>query len=86
MLIKNDVLEVSSKESGAELTSIKLNGHEYLWCGDSKYWGRQAPILFPIVGALKEGKTIIEGKEYFMGRHGFARNMVFDDDKVFAKK
>lgn len=79
MLLKNDLLEVSAKSRGAELTSIKLNGHEYLWSGDNKYWGRQAPILFPIIGGLKEGKAYIEDKEYFMGRHGFARDMIFNE-------
>lgn len=78
MTIKNDRLEVSTKSEGAELTSIKLNGKEYLWSGDEKYWGRHAPILFPIVGKLKDGKTLIEDKEYLMGRHGFARDMEFE--------
>lgn len=79
MMLKNDLLEVVTKADGAELTSIKLNGCEYLWNGDNKYWGRQAPILFPIIGGLKEGKAYIEDKEYFMGRHGFARDMEFDE-------
>ncbi len=78
MTIKNDRLEVSTKSEGAELTSIKLNDKEYLWNGDEKYWGRHAPILFPIVGKLKDGKTLIEDKEYLMGRHGFARDMEFE--------
>ena len=77
MTIKNERLEVSTKAEGAELTSIKLNGREYLWNGDEKYWNRHAPILFPIVGKLKDGKTRIEDKEYSMGRHGFARDMNF---------
>lgn len=79
MILKNNLLEVTTKSNGAELTSIKLNGLEYLWSGDNKYWGRQAPILFPIIGGLKNGKAYIENKEYFMGRHGFARDMVFDE-------
>lgn len=79
MILKNDLLEVTTKSSGAELTSIKLNGYEYLWSGDKKYWGRQAPVLFPIVGGLKNGKAVIDGKEYFMGRHGFARDMEFEE-------
>lgn len=79
MILRNELLEVSAKSSGAELTSIKLNGYEYLWNGDKKYWGRQAPILFPIVGRFKNDKTYIEGNEYSMGRHGFARNMEFSE-------
>lgn len=79
MLLKNNYLDVTTKTEGAELTSIKLKGEEYLWSGDEKYWGRHAPVLFPIIGGLKNGKTCIDGKEYFMGRHGFARDMIFEE-------
>ena len=55
---------------GAELTSIKVNGVQKLFQGERVknengeiYWGRQAPILFPIVGKLKNNKTYIDGKE-----------------------
>ena len=86
MTLKNEILEVSVKSEGAELTSIKCNEIEYLWNGKD-YWKRQAPILFPIVGRLKDDITIIGGKEYHMGQHGFARDMEFsiffnDDKKV----
>lgn len=74
---------------GAELTSIKVNGVQKLFQGERVkkengeiYWGRQAPILFPIVGKLKNNKTYIDGKEYFMNQHGFARDMNF---KVIEK-
>ena len=59
------------------MTSIKYRGMEYLWNGDNKYWGRHAPILFPIVGRLINGKTLINGKEYEMKQHGFARDQDF---------
>ena len=74
---------------GAELTSIKVNGVQKLFQGERVkkengeiYWGRQAPILFPTVGKLKNNKTYIDGKEYFMNQHGFARDMNF---KVIEK-
>ena len=38
---------------GAQLTSLALNGNEYLWQGDPAFWGKHAPILFPIVGSLR---------------------------------
>lgn len=79
MLLKNGVLEVSTKCQGAELTSIKLNGYEYLWSGDSNYWNRQAPVLFPIIGKLKDNRMVAENKEFTMGRHGFARDMEFSE-------
>lgn len=63
---------------GAELISFQdENEKEYIWSGDSKYWTGRNPNLFPVVGNLKNGKVTIEGKEYEMGRHGFARNSEF---------
>ena len=54
--LQNDVLAVEINELGAQLHSIKRrdNGLEYLWQGDARSWGRQAPILFPFVGRLKD--------------------------------
>lgn len=76
--LKNEMLMVTVDSFGAELTSIvDKNGTEYLWCGDSKYWGRHSPVLFPVVGKPKDGKFTYDGKEYAMGQHGFARDMEF---------
>lgn len=79
-ILQNEDLIVESKNLGAELTKIysKKNKKDILWCGDDKYWGRQSPILFPIVGRLKDNKTIIEGNEYTISQHGFARDMDFE--------
>ena len=71
------MLEIESKKEGAELTSVKLNGKEMLHQGE--FWNRHAPILFPIVGRLKNDETIINGKTYKMGQHGFARDMEFEE-------
>ena len=84
MVIGNEELKVTVKPDGAEMTSINYKGREYLWNGDKKYWGRHAPILFPIVGRLKDHKTIIEGNEYEMGQHGFARDCNFETVYVTA--
>ena len=67
--IENEKLFVTINEHGAELASLinKSNGINYLWSGDSKYWGRKSPVLFPIEGALKDGKMFVDGKEYRMG-------------------
>jgi len=64
---------------GAELDKLfsKKYNSDFLWSGDSKYWGRKSPILFPIVGRLKENKTIIDDKLYNMNQHGFARDCTF---------
>lgn len=79
-ILENENLIIESKSSGAELTRIysKKYNKEILWNGDEKYWGRQSPILFPIVGRLKENKTLIEDKIYNINQHGFARDMDFD--------
>ncbi|MGL6104861.1 aldose 1-epimerase family protein [Romboutsia sp.] len=75
---KNIIIQVN--DSGAELCRIysKENSKEYLWNGDSKYWGRYSPVLFPIVGRLNDNETYIQGEKYQMGQHGFARDMEFE--------
>lgn len=72
------MLEIKATKLGAELTSIKLNGKEKLHQGES-HWKRHAPILFPIVGQIKNGETIINNKTYKMSQHGFARDMEFEE-------
>lgn len=76
--IKNDHLEVAISEKGAELQSIQLNTLEYLWQADSNYWAKHSPVLFPIIGELRDGKYIFDNKEYHLPRHGFARDKIFD--------
>lgn len=80
------MLKIQTKKLGAELTSVQYNGKEMLFQGakvlDSNgniYWKRQAPILFPIVGQLKNSQTQIEGETYEMSQHGFARDMDFEE-------
>ena len=55
--LENEQVIVKIKEMGAELTSVldRASSYEFIWQGDPNYWGRQAPILFPIVGSLKAG-------------------------------
>lgn len=76
--IKNKHLTVSLSAHGAELQSIKdANGKEYLWQANPDKWGRHSPILFPIVCGLWNDTFRINGKEYPMSRHGFARDTDF---------
>lgn len=72
------MLKIKTVKKGAELVSVKVNHIEKMHDGES-FWNRHSPVLFPIVGKLKNGKTIIEGKEYEMGQHGFARDMEFEE-------
>ena len=76
--LKNKDLEVVVDSFGAEIQSVKSpDGTEYMWQGDEKYWGRRAPVLFPVVGRLRNGRYHYDGVEYNMGSHGFARDMEF---------
>ncbi|HEX8356835.1 MAG TPA: aldose 1-epimerase family protein [Segetibacter sp.] len=78
--ISNNVLSIQISSKGAELQSIYhlQNKLEYLWSGDADYWGKKSPVLFPIVGELKNGVYSYKGKEYKLARHGFAREMEFE--------
>lgn len=78
--IENEHLKVGVKEFGCELTSIisKATGFQYLWQGDEKIWSGQSPILFPIVGRLIDDKYYLDGVEYEMPKHGFARKLKWD--------
>ncbi len=82
--LENMYLKITINQQGAELSHIlsKENGQSYLWNADEKYWKRSAPVLFPIVGSLKDSKFIVDGKDYPMSQHGFARDMDF----VMAKQ
>lgn len=73
--MNNIQIQVFTK--GAELASIMANGKEHLWQGDSCYWGRRAPVLFPIVGKLVNNTFRINGEAYTMNQHGFARDTEF---------
>ena len=77
--LENDILKITVDTHGAELSSIfnKKENKEKLWQGDPEFWGRKSPVLFPVVGKYKNGKTTYEGKEYFSGQHGFARDSEF---------
>ncbi|EBH4176447.1 aldose 1-epimerase family protein [Listeria monocytogenes] len=77
--LENEVLLVEMKTAGAELTRIfhKDTGLEYLWNADSKFWGRHSPVLFPTVGRLVDDTYLVDGKQYHLGQHGFARDRAF---------
>jgi len=63
---------------GAELHSLTdAAGREYMTDADPAFWTGHAPLLFPIVGALKDGAYRLDGREYRLAKHGFARNSAF---------
>lgn len=75
--LENENLQIQIAEKGAELQSVQANGLEYMWSGDPAFWGKHSPVLFPIVGGLKNNTYTFQGKSYQLGRHGFARETVF---------
>lgn len=79
ILLENQFLTLEISTKGAEIISLKgkKDNVECIWTGDSKYWGRHAPILFPIVGKVKNNEYTIEDKNYELTQHGFARDCEF---------
>lgn len=76
--LKNTALTLNISLHGAELTSIRDSfGREFLWQADPAFWKRHSPVLFPIVGSLWNKHFRVNGREYEMGQHGFARDMDF---------
>ena len=77
--LKNELLCVTIDSHGAELKSLKRihDNQEYMWKGDPAFWGRTSPVLFPFVGGVNQKKYRVDGKEYAMNQHGFARDMEF---------
>ncbi|PAK58980.1 galactose mutarotase [Lentilactobacillus kefiri] len=85
--LKNQYLTVLINEFGAELTSVKdTSGLEYIWQADPSFWKRHAPILFPIVGRLKDNQYDYQGKTYQMTQHGFARDNQFKVESQLPTK
>ena len=78
--LKNNVFFVNASKSGAELISIHnlTNKTDILWNPDLKFWNRISPVLFPIVGKLKDNSFLENEMHFEMLQHGFARNMEFE--------
>lgn len=77
--IQNLHLRAAFKSKGAELCSLihLATDTETIWQADPNVWGYHAPVLFPIVGGLKDNLLHIDGKSYPLNRHGFARTSEF---------
>lgn len=71
--LSNGKVKIEVADRGAELKSLTCDGIEYIWYSDPKYWGYCSPFLFPLVGTLKDKKTIIDNKEYTIPQHGLIR-------------
>lgn len=86
IILENEILRATIAAKGAELQSLinKATGIEYMWGGDANYWGKFSPVLFPIVGGLKNDTYYFNDKAYQLPRHGFARDKTFTAEKKSA--
>lgn len=78
--LENEHLTVKINTFGAEIASVidRQTSYEFMWQADPEFWARQAPVLFPIVGRLKDNQFKYEEHLYEMTQHGFARDSVFE--------
>lgn len=76
--IQNQNLIATFNTKGAELISLKAEKKEYIWNGNPEFWGKHSPVLFPIVGTLKNNSFTHNDKLYHLSRHGFARDLEFE--------
>lgn len=76
--IQNQAIKAVIKTKGAELSSLQKEDKNYIWEINSEFWNKTSPILFPIVGALKNGEYFYGGNVYKLSRHGFARDFEFE--------
>lgn len=76
--IQNESVKAVIKSKGAELCSLQKDGKNYIWEINADYWNKTSPVLFPIVGALKNGEYQFDNKVYQLPRHGFARDFEFE--------
>ncbi len=77
--ITNERFTATISTAGAELRSLfdREGPREVMWQGDPAWWKGTAPVLFPIVGGLRNGSYRHGGREYRLGQHGFARSSEF---------
>ncbi len=76
--IRSTGLSASIDPLGAQLSDLRdAAGRELQWQGDPAVWAGRAPILFPIIGMLADGRYRTDGRSFALSRHGFARGMRF---------
>jgi galactose mutarotase-like enzyme len=77
--IRSSELTAEINPLGAQLSSFKdRNGLDLLWDGDPSFWNGRAPLLFPIVGTVANGRYHLDGRSFPLSRHGFARDKLFE--------
>lgn len=84
VFLENEYIKASISAKGAELQQLqnKNTCKEYMWAGDPLYWGKFSPVLFPIVGGLKDNTYYLNDQKYQLPRHGFARDNEFNYTQI----
>lgn len=73
---------VTINSLGAELVDFHHKDKNYIWTIDEKFWNKTSPVLFPIVGRLKNDEYQLHDKKFNLPRHGFARNHEFEIHQI----
>ncbi|MGN0701063.1 MAG: aldose 1-epimerase family protein [Oscillospiraceae bacterium] len=81
-ILKNESCSARIISKGAELKSLVVNGRELMWRADPAFWGKTSPLLFPMIGTLKNGSTLINGSECRITKHGFARDLELTPETI----
>lgn len=77
--IEGDGLRAGINPLGAELTHLRdAEGRELMTDADPAFWTGRAPLLFPIVGRVVDDRYRLDGVEFAMAKHGFARKSMFE--------
>jgi len=79
--ITSEIVSATVNAKGAELCSLLAHGREYVWQAGAA-WPKHSPVLFPIVGQVNGDRLRVDGREYHLGRHGFARDREFAVEDV----
>ncbi len=89
MKLENERYAATFTTQGGEIASFldKQTGIQYMYQGDTPYWGGKNPTLFPMVGSTYTKDYTIEGKTYAMKNHGLIRYMTLtqiagDEDEI----
>ncbi len=82
LTVCNKRISLTVSDFGAEMTSLKLDGFEFLWKADPAYFGRVSPILFPITGRFMDGFYTHNGKKYELKLNGLAQDSIFELKKT----
>lgn len=83
--LRSEAIEASVAPLGAELVRLGCRGRDLLWPGDARFWAGRSPLLFPVVGKVRDGCIRVAGRSYPMPQHGFARTSRFEVVETTAR-